>query len=114
MDVMPHKRLAGLYKVCGQPDKAADELARLAFVELQSNVYAKAAARAYRNLGKLDEAKNWAQRAVYTDLYDVDAHKILADVDRKLGDAAGAEREERMIGVVQQWQAAMSGATSQP
>jgi tetratricopeptide (TPR) repeat protein len=114
MDLLPHKRLAGLYKVCKQPEKAADQLAILAAVELQNNVYAKAAARAYDRLDKLDQAAKWAKRAVYTDLYDPDAHKIMADIDQKQGNTADVAREQKMLEIIAQWQTKMNGATTQP
>jgi tetratricopeptide (TPR) repeat protein len=114
MDLLPHKRLAALYKICKQPEKSANEVATLAAVELQNNVYAKAAARAYFKLGKFDEAAKWGKRAVYTDLYDADAHKIMAEIDDKLGNKDDAARERKMIDVVAQWQSKMSGSTTQP
>ncbi|MGA2441498.1 MAG: tetratricopeptide repeat protein [Tepidisphaeraceae bacterium] len=114
MDLLPHKRLAGLYKVCNEPEKAAGQLAILAAVELQNNVYAKATARAFESAGNLNEAVRWAKRAVFTDLYDPDAHKILAGVEEKLGDADGVARERRVIAELAQWQAAADAATTQP
>ncbi len=114
VDLLPHKRLAGLYKVNNQPEKAAEQLAILAAVEVQTNVYAKATARALRDIGKYDEAVKWARRAMFTDPYDLDAHQMLADLDEKVGDAAGLQREQRVIAVLQQWKAAMDSATTQP
>ena len=114
MDLLPHKRLAGLYKVCNEPEKAADQLAILAAVELQNNLYAKAAARAYLHIGKTDEAAKWSQKAVYIDLYDPDAHKIMMDIDQKKADEAGVAREQKMLDMIQQWQTKMSAATTQP
>ena len=112
MDLLPHKRLAGLYKVCNQPEKAAGQLAILAAVELQNDVYAKATARAFANADNLEQALRWAKRAVYMDLYDPDAHQILADVEEKLGDADGVARERRVMGELAKWQAKMdAGAT---
>jgi hypothetical protein len=57
MDILPHKRLAALYKLCDEPEKSAGQLAILAAVELQNNAYAKATARAYRNIGNFGEAR---------------------------------------------------------
>jgi tetratricopeptide (TPR) repeat protein len=110
MDILPHKRLAALYRLCGQPRKSADELAILAAVELQNNTFAKATARAYRDIGDPQEAIRWARRAVYTDLYDADAHSLLADLDEKIGDANGLAREQRVMGELQ----ALTAATTQP
>ncbi len=112
VDLLPHKRLAGLYKVCNEPRKAAEQLAILAAVDVQSNVYAKAAARTLRDIGKYDEAVKWARRAVYTDPYDPDAHKILADLDAKVGNAKELEREQKVMGVIEQLQAATNAAVS--
>jgi tetratricopeptide (TPR) repeat protein len=108
MDLLPHKRLAGLYRAAGDPGKAAQQLATLAAVELQSDVYAKATARAYRDMKNYDEAGKWALRAVYTDPYDVDAHKILAQIDEQVGDARGLAREQRVLLELEHWQDAMS------
>jgi cellulose synthase operon protein C len=111
MDLLPHKRLAGLYRAAGDPEKAAQQLATLAAVELQSDVYAKATARAYRDMKNYPEAGKWALRAVYIDPYDADAHKLLAEVDRTVGDTKGLEREERVLVELQHWQDAMNSAT---
>jgi tetratricopeptide (TPR) repeat protein len=112
VDLLPHKRLAGLYKVCNEPQKAAEQLAILAAVDVQSNVYAKATARTLRDIGKYDEAVKWARRAMYTDPYDLDAHQMLADLDEKVGDGAGADRETKVMGMLESWRAAMDAAGS--
>jgi tetratricopeptide (TPR) repeat protein len=112
VDLLPHKRLAGLYKVCNEPQKAAEQLAILAAVDVQSNVYAKATARTLRDIGKYDEAVKWARRAMYTDPYDLDAHQMLADLDEKVGDGAGADREKKVMGMLESWRAAMDAAGS--
>jgi cellulose synthase operon protein C len=114
VDLLPHKRLAGLYKVCDQPEKAAEQLAILAAVDVQSNTYAKATARTLRDIGKYDEAVKWARRAMYTDPYDLDAHQMLEGLDEKVGDAAGSQREQRVIVVLEQLQAATDAAATQP
>jgi tetratricopeptide (TPR) repeat protein len=114
VDLLPHKRLAGLYKVCNQPEKAAEQLAILAAVDVQSNLYAKATARTLRDIGKYDEAVKWARRAMYTDPYDADAHQLLEDVDEKVGDAAGADREKKVLVILQQLRAATDAAATQP
>jgi cellulose synthase operon protein C len=114
MDLLPHRRLAGLYKVCKQPEQAAQQLAILAAVELQNNIYAKATARAYLNLGKLDEAARWGKRAVYIDLYDETAHKLMQDIDQKSGDTTGAAREDQIIAILEQWHAKVDSPSTQP
>jgi tetratricopeptide (TPR) repeat protein len=113
VDLLPHKRLAGLYKVCNEPEKAAEQLAILAAVDVQSNVYSKATARTLREIGKYDEAVKWARKAMYTDPYDVDAHEMLEDLDEKVGDAAGANREKKVLVILAQLKAA-DAATTQP
>lgn len=114
MDILPHKRLAALYKLDNQPENSADQLAVLAAVELQNNSYAKATGRAYRDIGKMDEALRWAKRAVYTNLYDPDAHRLLGEVDEKMGDADGAAKEKRVIGELAAWKEMIDAAATQP
>jgi tetratricopeptide (TPR) repeat protein len=114
MDVLPHKRLAALYKLSGEGEKSAAELAILSAVELQNNLYAKATARAYRDRGQLNEALRWAKRAAFTDLYDPDAHRLLEDIEQKLGDGAGVAREQRVLVELQQWQTRNDAAATQP
>jgi tetratricopeptide (TPR) repeat protein len=101
-DVLPHKRLAGLYKVCNEPEKSAEQLAILAAVEVQNNLYAKATARTLREIGKYDEATKWARRAVFTDPYDLDAHRMLADLDEKVGNGKELAREKKVIGILEE------------
>jgi cellulose synthase operon protein C len=114
VDLLPHKRLAGLYKVCNEPAKAAEQLAILAAVDVQSNVYDKATARTLRDIGKYDEAAKWAKRAVFTDPYDLDAHKMLADLDQKVGNAQELVREQRVMLELERLQATADSATTQP
>jgi hypothetical protein len=114
MDILPHKRLAGLYKLCDEPEKSAGQLAILAAVELQNNAYAKATARAYRNIGNFGEAARWAKRAVFTDLYDADAHRLLADLEGRLGDADGVAREQRVMAELASWRQMQDAAATQP
>jgi tetratricopeptide (TPR) repeat protein len=114
VDLLPHKRLAGLYRVCNQPGKAAEQLGILAAVELMNDVYAKATARAYRDMSDFDNAAKWAQRAVYTDPYDPDAHSILEEIDEKLGNQAGVEREQRVLVELQHWEDQADGPSTQP
>ena len=108
VDELPHKRLAGLYlsKAVNQPEKAADELILLSKVELKDNRYAKRVARLYRDLKEFDKAGDYALLAVYTSPYDQSAHELLADIDEKAGNAAGLERERRVIDMIQKLTAA--------
>ena len=106
MDILPHQRLAGLYmnRAIHQPQKAAAQLDILAAVELNNNMYTKGAARIYRDIGDLDKAAARALKAVYIDPYDADAHRMLLDLYQKLGNTAGAAREQRVIGELEHWQ----------
>src|SRR5256885_12238355 len=99
MDALPHQRLAGLYltKQINDPEKAIEHLKTLSDVELKDNRFAKRIARLYRDLDKLTEAQQFALTAVYTDPYDLDAHQLLAEVDEKAGNEAGAAREKKVI-----------------
>jgi cellulose synthase operon protein C len=114
MDILPHKRLAALYKLNNQPENSARELAILSAVELQNNSYAKATARAYRDIGNLNEALRWAKRAIFTSLYDSDAHKLLADLDQRTGDTDGLAREERVITELSAWKQMVDAAATRP
>lgn len=100
MDVLPHQRLAGLYMdpSVNQPEKAVEQLDILAAVELNDNRYAKAAARLYRDLGKLDLASQRALKAAYINPYDIGAHELLADIYQRMGtNPDGLAREKRII-----------------
>jgi tetratricopeptide (TPR) repeat protein len=114
MDVLPHRRLAALYKLCNQPEKSAKQLEILAAVEVQNNAYSKGAARTLRDIGNYDEAAQWARKAVYTNIYDADAHRILADLDQRLGNEPELEHEERVIVELARWQQAVDAAATQP
>jgi tetratricopeptide (TPR) repeat protein len=105
MDLLPHQRLAGLYmtKSVNLPDKAVEQLDKLAAVELNNNMYAKGAARIYRDTGNLAEAAKRALTAAYIDPYDADAHRMLADIDEKLGDTKGLAREKKVIEELDHW-----------
>jgi tetratricopeptide (TPR) repeat protein len=105
MDLLPHQRLAGLYmtKTVNEPEKAVEQLDRLAAVELGDNRFAKGAARIYRDIGNFQEAAKRALTAVYIDPYDDDAHRMLADLYEKLGDKPGLEREKRVIEELDHW-----------
>ena len=105
VDALPHQRLAGLYlaKEINQPEKAIERLKLLHAVELHDNRYAKRIARIYRDTNKLDDAAKYGLEAVYIEPYDLDAHKLLAEVYEKSGNAKGLERERRVIPVLEQW-----------
>ncbi len=105
VDALPHKRLAGLYllKSVNKPDKAIEHLIALDQVELKDNRYAKRVARIYRDTNQTDKAKQFALEAVYIDPYDTNAHEMLAEMCEKTSDAAGAEREKRVIGELKKW-----------
>ena len=45
----------------------------------------------------------FALTAVYTDPYDLSAHKLLAEVYDKAGNESGAARENRVIPVLEKW-----------
>ena len=72
-------------------------------VELHDNRYAKRIARIYRDTGKLDDAARFGLEAVYIEPYDLDAHKLLAEIYEKSGNAKGLERERRVIPMLEQW-----------
>jgi len=84
--------LAGLYltKQINQPEKAIEHLKALAAVELKDNNYAKRIARIYRDENEFEQAEQYALTAVYTDPYDLSAHKLLASVYEKGGNETGA------------------------
>lgn len=105
MDELPHKRLAGIYltKQVNQPEKAIEHLTALASMESKDSRWAKRVARIYRDAGKFDAAAKSALLAVYTDPYDLDGHKLLAELYEKIGDKPGLERETRVIAELEKW-----------
>jgi tetratricopeptide (TPR) repeat protein len=105
VDLLPHQRLAGLYlnKAVHEPEKTAEQLDILAAVDIKNNMYTKGAARVYLALGKLDLATERARTAVYIDPYDMDAHKMLADLYEKSAKSDGLDRENRVIEELQNW-----------
>jgi tetratricopeptide (TPR) repeat protein len=103
MDALPHQRLAGLYIVTKQPEKAIEHLVRLHQVEMHENLYAKRIARLYRDMGKTDKAVEYGLQSVYIDPYDVGAHELLAELYEKSGNAAGVEREKKTIAILEEW-----------
>ncbi|MGA3065972.1 MAG: tetratricopeptide repeat protein [Tepidisphaeraceae bacterium] len=108
MDVLPHQRLAGLYgsSAVNELQKSAEQLDILARVELNNNMYAKGAARIYRNIGQLDKASARALQAVYIAPYDRGAHQLLGQIDRMMGKTVEAAKEDRVIEELDDWQRA--------
>jgi Flp pilus assembly protein TadD len=105
VDALPHQRLAGLYltKQMRNVDKAIEHLSALDAVELKDDRFAKRISRLERDENELPRAIAEAQRAVYTDPYDLDAHQLLAELFEKSGDDAGLAKEQRVIPVLQKW-----------
>jgi predicted Zn-dependent protease len=106
MDVLPHQRLAGLYgtREVNEPLKAAEQLDILARVELNNNMYAKGAARLYRDHGRLDLAQARALQAVYIAPYDIGAHRLLAQIDEHMGNMVQGAHEEQVVAELEEWQ----------
>jgi tetratricopeptide (TPR) repeat protein len=102
VDSLPHKRLAGLYLLKGvnQPDKAIEHLTALHKVEIKDNRYAKRIAGICRNNEQWDKARQFALESVYVNPYDVSAHELLAEVYEKTNNAAGLEKERRVIAIL--------------
>lgn len=105
VDALPHQRLAGLYltKQVNEPLKAIEHLKVLHGVELHDNRYAKRIARAYRDIDQIDDAQQFALQAVYIEPYDLDAHRLLAELYEKSGNNQGLQRERRVIPVLEKW-----------
>jgi len=97
VDSMPHLRLAGLYHKLNEGAKEIEQLRILAKVELKDNRYARMIARLYSDEGKWAEAAQYALDAVYINPYDVTAHELFKTVCEKTNNAAGAQREARVI-----------------
>jgi tetratricopeptide (TPR) repeat protein len=105
VDAMPHTRLAGLYLLTKQYDKAIAHLEILHRVEIKDNRYALQIARIHQRNNALEKAHQYGLQAVYIDPYDLRAHELLRDVCRARNDAKGLEREERVIATLNQWYA---------
>ena len=106
VDSLPHQRLAGLFLTMKKYPEAIEHLDALHQAELKDNRYAKRIARLYRDTQDWPKAKQYGIQAVWIDPYDVSAHELLAELYEKSGDAAGLERETRVIPVLKEWQAA--------
>lgn len=102
-DALPHQRLAGLYVLTKQTDKAIAHFNALYQVELKDNRIAKRVARMHAEAGELDKAHQAALQAVYIAPYDLSAHELLADICQKAGDQKGLERERRVIPMLKKW-----------
>jgi tetratricopeptide (TPR) repeat protein len=100
VDQLPHTRLAGLYLHLRQWPAAIEELKQLHLRSLHDNTYAKRIARIYRDIGQQDQAINYAMQSVYIDPYDSDAHELLADLDDKAGNTAGAKKERHVLEIL--------------
>jgi len=103
MDELPHKRLAGIHLAKKEPDKAIEHLKTLAKMEDKDNRWAKRVARIYRDEKRFDEGAESALLAVYTNPYDLDAHKLLAELYEKAGNQPGLAREQRVIPELEKW-----------
>jgi tetratricopeptide (TPR) repeat protein len=103
MDELPHQRLAGLYLATKNTPKAREQLIRLHDVSLKDNRFAKRIARMSLDANDPKEALKYATDAVYIDPYDPGAHELLLAVQEKEGNAAGVEREKRVIGELKAW-----------
>jgi tetratricopeptide (TPR) repeat protein len=103
LDLLGNQRLAGLYLVTKQFDKAIKSLATLDKVELMDNRYAKQAAKIFKSEQKWPEAEKYAMQAIYITPYDTSAHELLRDIYKGSGNAKGMEREERMIPILEKW-----------
>jgi tetratricopeptide (TPR) repeat protein len=102
VDSMPHMRLAALYLITGQQDKAIEQLDILDKVTIYDNKYALRIAGLYRDMKDLDRAIPYAQRAVYINPYDLKAHKMLAEFLETAGkDPTNLEREKRVIAILE-------------
>ncbi len=107
MDELPHRRLAGLYLRLNNAPKAIEQLQALHRVDIKDDAYPKRIARLYRDQDDLADAEHFALRAIYIDPYDIDAHELMQQLCEKAGDQAGANREQRVIPMLTQWQQQM-------
>lgn len=114
VDAMPHTRLAGLYLLTKQYDKAIAHLETLHKVEIKDNRYAKQIARIYGRQNQWADAAKFALQAIYIDPYDLSAHQLLKEACQKSGDTKGVEREERVIPILEKWHAARQPGAAPP
>ena len=92
LDLLGNQRLAGLYLVTKQFDKAIKSLATLDKVELMDNRYAKQAAKIFKSEKKWPEAEKYAMQAIYITPYDTSAHELLRDICQGSGNTKGVQR----------------------
>ena len=105
VDALPHTRLAGLYIVTKQYDKAVAHLQVLHKVEISDNRYAKQVALIAKRGQDWPTVAKYALEAIYIDPYDLRAHELLKEACQQTGDKKGLAREERVIPVLQKWHA---------
>ena len=105
MDPLPRQRLAVSYLALKKFPEAIEQLDALHQAELKDNRYGKRIARYYRDLKQFDKAKQYGIQAVWIDPYDLGAHELLLTIYEQSGDAAGLERENRVIPVLKEWYA---------
>ncbi|MDB5297071.1 MAG: hypothetical protein JWO31_3054 [Phycisphaerales bacterium] len=105
VDALPHTRLAGLYIVTKQYDKAVPHLEALHLVEESDNRYAKQIAVVAKRAGDWKTVAKYARQAVYVDPYDLRPHELLKEACEQTADKAGVEREDRVIPVLKAWMA---------
>ena len=103
VDALPHTRLAGLYIVTKQYDKAVAHLQTLHKVEISDNRFAKQVALIAKRGQDWPTAAKYALEAIYIDPYDLRAHELLKEAYQQTGNKEGLAREERVIPVLQKW-----------
>lgn len=105
VDAMPHTRLAGLFILTKQYDKAVAHLDVLHKVEVSDNRYARQIALIAKRNADWPTAAKYALEAIYISPYDVRAHELLKEACEHTGDTAGLAREQRVIPVLKEWHA---------
>ena len=103
MDMLPHKRLAGLYKACNDPERPPANWRSWRRWNCRTTFTPRAPGCTGRS-ADLDKASARALKAVYIDPYNTDAHRLLLDSYEKLGNTTGEARERRIIGELEHWQ----------
>ena len=81
----PALYMAGKFMSAGKSRRAtAQDAASLAAVDIKNNMYTEGSARIYRAAGNTELATALVLKAVYIDPYDMDAHKMLAELYGKI------------------------------
>jgi tetratricopeptide (TPR) repeat protein len=113
VDKLPQERLAGLYLLTKNHDKALEHLIRLQQVELMNNRYAMRVARLMRDDKDWKGEAKYALDSVYINPSDIAAHELLAEADENLGNTDGETREKKVIAILNQQEedAAKAGDT---